>query len=432
MDRVIKKLYKEFGLYSNYRSFPYQIDGLKPVERRVLLSAYQIARNKFKKSKQVDSYTTGNYHPHGEAYTTLVQMVKQGFLDGQGNFGSNVGIEPVGAAASRYTECKLSEFTYNIAFKYINTLKWEVNDLGEKEPAILPTMFPFCLMGKEYTQGIGFGYKTYIPFFSTSDLYKRLMWLLTKSGDEPVIKPISDCNITASEEDLKKLLTTGKCNIQVEGIFRRNNTNSTLILKSWPPGKRFESILNQFQKELENQDIGFTDSSSDKTNIVFQVLKQRNREAIFNKLISKMKEVLKGSIPFEIVVYINDSVCIKSVDNMLIDTYNMFTKVNKHKLVNDINYNNQLVKEYNNLEKIKPSLSHLMNSNVDIESSIKKISEDSGVSEEIIKELISKYKIRKLLTINTDTKELLEKIKLIESDLQNLQQLVLKQYEVFI
>ena len=48
MDRLIKRLYKSYGAYVNqFRSFPLDIDGLKPVERRVLLSAYQIARDKF-------------------------------------------------------------------------------------------------------------------------------------------------------------------------------------------------------------------------------------------------------------------------------------------------------------------------------------------------------------------------------------------------
>ena len=54
MDQTLPKLYKEYGEYSNYRNFPLDIDGLKPVERRVLLSAYKIARAKLVKSSGIE------------------------------------------------------------------------------------------------------------------------------------------------------------------------------------------------------------------------------------------------------------------------------------------------------------------------------------------------------------------------------------------
>ena len=47
-----------------------------------------------------------------------------------------------------------------MAFKLVKYVPWVQTELDDKEPAYLPTMFPVCLMGKEYTQGIGFGYKT--------------------------------------------------------------------------------------------------------------------------------------------------------------------------------------------------------------------------------------------------------------------------------
>ena len=170
MDQKLPTLYKEYGQYSNYRNFPLDLDGLKPVERRVLFTAYKSARNKFAKSRKVDSYTTGNYHPHGECYGTIVQLVKQGFLDGQGGFGTNVGVEPTGAAAPRYTQCRLNTRTLDLAFKYIKYVEWVDTELDDKEPLFLPTMYPICLMGSEPTQGIGFGFKTYIPCYKTEDL----------------------------------------------------------------------------------------------------------------------------------------------------------------------------------------------------------------------------------------------------------------------
>ena len=80
MKKFIPEYYRHYGQYSNFRNFPMITDGLKPVERRVLLSAYKIARDKFVKSRQVDAYTIGHYHPHGETYGTIVSLVRQGLL----------------------------------------------------------------------------------------------------------------------------------------------------------------------------------------------------------------------------------------------------------------------------------------------------------------------------------------------------------------
>ncbi len=214
MDFNLPRLYKDYGEYSNYRNFPLDIDGLKPVERRVLFSAYKIAREKFVKSRQVDSYTTGHYHPHGECYGTVVQLVRQGFLEGQGNFGTNVGVESVGPAAPRYTECKLKRKTIDMAFKYIKNVEWVTNEFGEKEPPFLPIMYPACLLGNDYTQGIGFGFKTYIPCYTEKDLQQRLLWLLGIRKRKPIIAPITNCIITAPPADIERLLTEGKSNFR--------------------------------------------------------------------------------------------------------------------------------------------------------------------------------------------------------------------------
>ncbi len=274
MDKILPKLYKDYGQYSNYRNFPLDLDGLKPVERRVLLSAFKIARDKLVKSKQIDSYATGHYHPHGECYGSMVQLVRQGFLDGQGNWGSTIGEAPVGAAAPRYTECKINKNTIELAFKHIKHVPWVITEFGDTEPLFLPTMYPICLLGNDYTMGIGFGYKTFIPCYDIKDLYKRLSWLIGERKTKPTIAPISDCTITSPPADLEKLLTTGKAKIQVEGVIIKNLISNTVTLKSWPPGKRFESLLNKILKGMDSGTIGYADPScaATGTEIIFKVL----------------------------------------------------------------------------------------------------------------------------------------------------------------
>jgi DNA gyrase/topoisomerase IV subunit A len=422
-------LYKDYGAYSNYRNFPLDIDGLKPVERRVLLSAYKIARGKFVKSRQVDAYTIGHYHPHGECYGSIVQLVRQGFLIGQGNFGTNVGVEPVGPAAPRYTECQIHPKTTEMAFKYIDDVPWVDSELGDREPIYLPTMFPICLMGTDYTQGIGFGYKTYIPCFTVKDLYQRLLWLLGIRKSKPIIAPMTDCKILSDKALLDKLLTTGKAKVHVEGIVEINPKANTATLKSWPPGKRFESFLNKFSKELSEGLIGFTDLSVTETNIVFQVIRERNRDKIFEQFLEKLKEVIQGYISFEIVVVdSNQNVLTKSIDQMLLDTYNMFSQTNENMLKSEIVKIDNIINEYNNLAIIRPIIVAGISAKKDIETITDEIEKNTSVSKQTAKELISKYRISKLITIDTDTSELINKKVEINNNLKDLSTFVMNQY----
>jgi len=430
MDKNLPHLYKDYGQYSNYRNFPLDIDGLKPVERRVLLSAYKIARHKNVKSRQVDAYTIGHYHPHGECYGTIVQLVRQGFLIGQGNFGTNVGVEPVGPAAPRYTECRIGQKTLDMAFKYINHAPIVETELGDKEPEFLPTMFPICLMGTEYTQGIGFGFKTYIPCFNMKDLHQRLLWLLGIRKRKPIIAPITDCKITSPPDVVESLLTTGKAKIEVTGMIDVNTRTNTVTLKSWPPGKRFASLLNKFSAELDSGMIGFTDLSVDETKIVFQVLRERNRDKIFRDFLKTIKEAIKGAISFETtVVDINRKVLVKPIDAMLLDTYNMFTQMNENMLKYEISRLTEKIVEYKALEKIREPLSDCIQRGLDIPATLGIITKKTDVPKQQVLELINKYRISKLMTLNTDTSELSNKVSGFTASLKDLTEYVLAQYK---
>jgi len=97
------------------RALPDVRDGLKPSQRRILVSMddLSLAPNRgYRKCAKIAGDTSGNYHPHGEAivYPTLVHMaqpfrMRYPLVDGQGNFGSIDGYPP---AAMRYTEARMS------------------------------------------------------------------------------------------------------------------------------------------------------------------------------------------------------------------------------------------------------------------------------------------------------------------------------------
>lgn len=434
MDNLIADLYREYGKYiNNSRAFPSLQDGLKPVEKRVLLGAYQLAKDKFIKSARIDGHVLGHWHPHSSCYGTIVQLVNQAFLEGQGNFGNNIGVEPSPAAASRYTECRLSKRTHDIAFKLIDYVPWSESELDD-EPDYLPVMFPLCLTSKEYTTGIGFGYKTLIPCYDLNDLNQRLMFLIGKTKEKPLIKPITDCKILSSDKDLEKLLTSGKSNIVFQGSYKLDNAHCKAVVKSWPHGKRFESILGKFEKELANQDIGFTDESSRENNgthIVFEVLKQRNRDEIFKSFSKKLAEALTGSVSFEIIVVDKNTKQVKniSVDEMLINTFNTYVKTNMIMLQTNESKIQENIKEVQLLEKVKPVLSkYFKNEEMEVDRVIQQISLEVNEDKEKIKNLFQKYRITKLLTFKSDYNELIEKLEIIQNNIKNIGDFVVSQY----
>ena len=160
--------------YSEYvildRALPRVEDGLKPVQRRILYSMYELGLTPdkpFKKSAKVVGDCMANYHPHGDSsvYNAMVRMsqnfnMRDPLVKGHGNFGSMDGDS---AAAMRYTEAKLSEISMEL-LKDINkdTVRWSPNyDDSKKEPDMLPGKFPNLLVNG--SSGIAVGLATNIP-----------------------------------------------------------------------------------------------------------------------------------------------------------------------------------------------------------------------------------------------------------------------------
>src|SRR6476659_8785407 len=113
------------------RAIPDARDGLKPVHRRILFSAYEaglVPTAAYKKSATIVGHVLGSYHPHGDSsvYDAMVRLaqdfsMRYPLIDGQGNYGSVDG-DP--AAAYRYTEARLSK----IALELLNDIEKDCVD----------------------------------------------------------------------------------------------------------------------------------------------------------------------------------------------------------------------------------------------------------------------------------------------------------------
>ncbi len=152
------------------RALPSVNDGLKPVHRRILYAMYGLklfSDKQFKKAARVVGEVIGKYHPHGDVavYDALTKMIQKfatnnPLIDGHGNFGSVDGDAP---AAMRYTEVKLSALA-NSVLEGLNqdTVDFVTNyDGSEKEPVVLPGLFPNLLVNGSI--GIAVGMATSIP-----------------------------------------------------------------------------------------------------------------------------------------------------------------------------------------------------------------------------------------------------------------------------
>src|SRR3979490_2802340 len=106
--------------YASYvildRAVPHIDDGLKPVQRRVLHTLWDMDDGRFHKVANVVGATM-KLHPHGDASigAALVSIGQRGWLiEPQGNYGNLLTGDD--AAAPRYIEARLTPFAKDVLF----------------------------------------------------------------------------------------------------------------------------------------------------------------------------------------------------------------------------------------------------------------------------------------------------------------------------
>lgn len=171
IEKEMRQSYLEYAMSVIVaRALPDVRDGLKPVQRRILLAMHDLnlgPNAQHRKSAKVCGDASGNYHPHGEQviYPALARLaqdfnMRYPLVQGQGNFGSVDGDPP---AAMRYTEVRMSVYATEIlADLDKDTVEWIPNyDQTRNEPIVLPGKFPYLLANG--TTGIAVGMATEIP-----------------------------------------------------------------------------------------------------------------------------------------------------------------------------------------------------------------------------------------------------------------------------
>lgn len=172
-DAPLAKSYKNWFLdYASYvildRAVPHIDDGLKPVQRRVLHTLWDMDDGRFHKVANVVGATM-KLHPHGDASigAALVSIGQRAWLiEPQGNYGNLLTGDD--AAAPRYIEARLTAFAKDVLFNP-KTTTWQLSyDGRNKEPITLPAKFPIVLL--EGADGIAVGLSTKILPHNFNDL----------------------------------------------------------------------------------------------------------------------------------------------------------------------------------------------------------------------------------------------------------------------
>jgi len=188
IEAEMKKSYLDYAMSVIVaRAIPDVRDGLKPVQRRILVAMNDLglASNRgYRKCAKICGDTSGNYHPHGEAviYPTLVRLaqsfnMRYPLIDGQGNYGSVDGDPP---AAMRYTEARLAKISEEIlADLEKETVDFIPNfDQTREEPVVLPSRIPNLLVNG--ASGIAVGMATNIPPHNLGEIIDATVLLIEK------------------------------------------------------------------------------------------------------------------------------------------------------------------------------------------------------------------------------------------------------------
>ena len=232
------------------RALPNVYDGLKPVNRRILVTFYKDKKSaeQFIKCARL----TGNVlalHPHGDAavYAALVLMTdKNGSLafpsvEGSGNFGGVYKDDP--PAASRYTEAKLSKSAEEY-FGEMDGVNIVPNfDSTTTEPEVLPVNFPAVLVNA--TSGIAVGFRSNMPSFNFTDVCNLVTEYIDKGHCETVIYPdfVTGGYYVKNDKELQKLMRTGSAKLKLRG--KATVAGKEIQVTEVPFGKTIQGIIKQ-------------------------------------------------------------------------------------------------------------------------------------------------------------------------------------------
>ncbi|WP_433592278.1 DNA gyrase subunit A [Nocardia sp. CA-145437] len=293
------------------RALPEVRDGMKPVHRRILYAMYDNGYRPdrgYVKSARPVADTMGNYHPHGDTaiYDTLVRMaqpwaLRYPLVDGQGNFGSR-GND--GAAAMRYTECRLTP----LAMEMLREIDHETVDFvpnydgKTQEPTVLPSRVPALLMNG--SNGIAVGMATNIPPHNLTELADAIYWALDNhdADEEATLAACIErvkgpdfptAGLIVGTQGIHDAYTTGRGSVRMRGVVEIEEDSrgrTTIVITELPYQVNTDNFINAIAEQVKDGKIAgvsdIHDESSDRVGmrIVVTVKRDAIAKVVLNNL----------------------------------------------------------------------------------------------------------------------------------------------------
>jgi|GEM_PF-5483032 len=269
-SELAEEHYTAYGIYVNQtRALASIYDGFKQVQRRIVYEA-----NKFPDKLTKSANLVGNViklHPHGSSYGAIVGMANPTcnlrLFDTKGNWGG----WGFGAAADRYTECKLSELARFIYCQFVDYAPMEIGELGLPEPTYLPCLIPYGLF--EGSSGIGIGLASDIVPLNILDLIDYYIYYI-KNGEfskSMIVRPDFGSAILWMTDD--------ECrdNIQnYSGTFKMSSTikqeSETIFVIESLYGKSIDKVLAKLGKYINSDKVDFRNETKTSQRYVFEIM----------------------------------------------------------------------------------------------------------------------------------------------------------------
>ena len=285
IDRVSVGRFSE-DAYLNYsmyvildRALPSLLDGLKPVQRRIIYAMSELGlkyNSKYKKSARTVGDVLGKFHPHGDSacYEAMVMMAQSfnynaPLIDGQGNWGTQD--DPKSFAAMRYTESKLTKYSDLLLQDLKNgTVEWIDNFDGSlKEPKFLSSLLPNILVNG--SSGIAVGMSTDIPPHNLGEVILAVQHLIKKpkcNVDElmdfiPAPDYPTGGTLLKNESDIETIYNEGTGNIKLRAEY--SSKNKHILIYSLPYQASTTKIIDQIQSQMIDKKISFISSIEDQS-----------------------------------------------------------------------------------------------------------------------------------------------------------------------
>ncbi|WP_168453055.1 DNA gyrase subunit A [Sphingopyxis microcysteis] len=288
------------------RALPDVRDGLKPVHRRILYSAFEsgyVAGRPYRKSARIVGDVMGKYHPHGDSsiYDALARMTQDWsmsvpLVDGQGNFGS---MDPDPPAAMRYTESRLAKVATTLLGDLDkDTVDFQPNyDGSESEPTVLPARYPNLLVNG--AGGIAVGMATNIPPHNLAEVINATLATIDNPEitlDELMaIVPGPDFPTGAmmlGQGGVRNAYATGRGSIMMRSthvIEEGRNDRQSIVLTSIPFQVGKSGLVEKIAEAARDKRIEGVADIRDESNregvrVVIELKRDATAEVVLNQL----------------------------------------------------------------------------------------------------------------------------------------------------